>query len=1023
MNKLSIIFLIVLIASICIPFYPVSADTADKYAPVIGVKQVKDNNIDITYIGNHSKDSKGSDIYEYQATIYSVDIYTDSGSMVDCSWHTKQEATQTYDNKSGKTVYTPAIYEIKNNTFSVIVNGTQVTTAYNGEWLSWNPVVYVDSKQYTAISNASKKTDNSKNVLNINYGNNILEWNYEVCTRRITITEGKITEEYIFDKDPKGNVWIKDNATQSQGFEWEVMPYAYDSNMKPIEINEYKQVSAMVLADAKYPVVIDPTVNYGAASYSSLIGWNANYNTAWDLASATYTSPSWLGQALSGGYYGVMRFGVVSDTSGLPDDCTITAAYIYITCSDYSTDDFYISVYGGSSSTYPHNPVVAGDYDRDYTGTYYGQTWYTSGSSCQINLNAAGLAAISKTGVSKYYLRSASDIAAAAPDTLEYVSNVIPYLYVTYTASAVPTVTTSAASSVGETSCQGNGEVTADNGDVITRRGFCYKVGTSGDPTTADSVSYDDGSWNEGTFFKTISGLSGGTSYRVRAYAVNSAGTGYGSTVQILTKPAAPTSVSATDGTYTTKVVVTWTKSTGATGYYIYQGGVYLATVGDVATYDDTTAGAPTITAGTASASDGLYPDYVTCSIGGESASNGASRTYTVYAYNTAGTSSVSNSNTGYRGTTTLTYQWYRSAADSDASYSSVGGGTTDPYNDTGAPTDGTGRYWKCLVSMTGATSQYTTANRGYRINVPTVTTNDATYITKSRARLNGYLDADGGETCNVSFRYALWNGSAWEANVSTSIQTGKVTGNSFYADLSGLTNNSTYRFIAVAENTAGEDIGAWLNLTTLDTFSAPTDLTCQATSSNILLSWIKSDSSQVYIRYKIGSYPTDYTDGNVIANQSTNSYIHTSLTSGTSYYYKVWGLEGGNLSTTNSTCICTTTAGYTSGTTNPLPTANTSGWNETPNGSVLENNPLYAFGNMQADEVGMPHNTWWLLIGIGAIVVFGIFTYTRTKDLLIAMVVVIVIGVIVAQTGIFPLWTMYIFGVTGLGFSWKELR
>ena len=38
-----------------------------------------------------------------------------------------------------------------------------------------------------------------------------------------------------------------------------------------------------------------------------------------------------------------------------------------------------------------------------------------------------------------------------------------------------------------------------------------------------------------GAFNKSITGLSPNTSYRVRAYAVNSAGTGYGTTVTVTT--------------------------------------------------------------------------------------------------------------------------------------------------------------------------------------------------------------------------------------------------------------------------------------------------------------------------------------------------------------------------------------------------------------------------------------------------------------------------------------------------------
>jgi hypothetical protein len=98
-----------------------------------------------------------------------------------------------------------------------------------------------------------------------------------------------------------------------------------------------------------------------------------------------------------------------------------------------------------------------------------------------------------------------------------------------------PTVTTQAADQIATTSIRGNGNITDTGGENCTRRGFCYKEGTTGDPTTSDSVAYDDGSFGTGAFTKSITGLTGNTSYRVRAYATNSDGTGYGETVQVTT--------------------------------------------------------------------------------------------------------------------------------------------------------------------------------------------------------------------------------------------------------------------------------------------------------------------------------------------------------------------------------------------------------------------------------------------------------------------------------------------------------
>ncbi|MBA7583363.1 hypothetical protein ES708_25305 [subsurface metagenome] len=121
-----------------------------------------------------------------------------------------------------------------------------------------------------------------------------------------------------------------------------------------------------------------------------------------------------------------------------------------------------------------------------------------------------------------------------------------------------------------------------------------------------------------------------------------------------------------------------------------------------MATYDDTGADAPTITPGTASASDGTSSDYVTLNVAGESANYGTVHVYKVKAKNAAGESEDSLTDTGFRGVGALTYQWQRSAADNDADYSDIDGATTDPYNDTGAPENGDGRYYKCVENATG---------------------------------------------------------------------------------------------------------------------------------------------------------------------------------------------------------------------------------------------------------------------------------------------------------------------------------
>ena len=181
-----------------------------------------------------------------------------------------------------------------------------------------------------------------------------------------------------------------------------------------------------------------------------------------------------------------------------------------------------------------------------------------------------------------------------------------------------------------------------------------------------------------------------------------------------IASPLPPTSVSATKN-QNDKVTVTWTKSIGATGYRVYQNGVDVSgLLGDVATFDDTSAAAPVITSGTISASDGTSTSSVTLvSKTSPSIANGTTYTYTVKAVGVGGISGASASDTGYRLAATITYQWQRSSGDYDADYSNLTGATTSGWNDTTAPTNGSGRYYKLAYSATGLTITYSSADRG----------------------------------------------------------------------------------------------------------------------------------------------------------------------------------------------------------------------------------------------------------------------------------------------------------------------
>jgi starch-binding outer membrane protein SusE/F len=103
------------------------------------------------------------------------------------------------------------------------------------------------------------------------------------------------------------------------------------------------------------------------------------------------------------------------------------------------------------------------------------------------------------------------------------------------TAVAVPTVTTKAVTGITASGANSGGEVTFDGGAAVTSRGVCWSVNAN--PTIADSKTSNGIGW--GVFTSTLSGLNISTTYHVRAYAVNSAGAGYGPEVTFMTFPVA----------------------------------------------------------------------------------------------------------------------------------------------------------------------------------------------------------------------------------------------------------------------------------------------------------------------------------------------------------------------------------------------------------------------------------------------------------------------------------------------------
>jgi hypothetical protein len=299
-------------------------------------------------------------------------------------------------------------------------------------------------------------------------------------------------------------------------------------------------------------------------------------------------------------------------------------------------------------------------------------------------------------------------------------NNKYPYLSWQYPTVA-PTVTTQAISSIASTTATGNGNITSLGSSNPTAYGVCWN--TTGTPTTSDSKADKGAASATGAFTASMTSLSANTTYHVRAYATNIAGTSYGTEVSFTTSGIAPT---------VTTQAVSSIASTTATG----NGNITALGVPNPKAY-----GVCWNTTGTPTTSDSKADKGAASATGSFTASMtslSANTTYHVRAYvtNTAGTSygtEVSFTTSGIAPTVTT------QAVSSIAVTTATGNGNITAlgvpnptaygvcWNTTGTPTTSDSKVDKGAASVTGAfTASMTSLNANTTYYVRTFATNTA---------------------------------------------------------------------------------------------------------------------------------------------------------------------------------------------------------------------------------------------------------------------------------------------------------
>ena len=289
---------------------------------------------------------------------------------------------------------------------------------------------------------------------------------------------------------------------------------------------------------------------------------------------------------------------------------------------------------------------------------------------------------------------------------------------------SLPVVSTNAVTNIsyGAATCGGN--VSSDGGVSVTARGVCWS--TSQNPTINDSKTIDGS--GTGSFTSNITGLAGGTTYYVRAYATNVIGTAYGETKQFVAINLPTVQTNSATNVTTSGATISGNVISDGGANVTSRGFVYGTTINNMSQNIQNGSGLGTFT----SIPTGLAP--------------GTTYYYKAYATNSAGTSY-------------------------------------------------------------GEVMQFTTVSAA----VPTVSTVSATNVTTYRATLNGSVISDGGST--VTARGFIY-GTNWN-NLSQNVQSSSGTGN-YSKDITGLSQGTTYYYMAYATNASGTAYGELMQFTTL---------------------------------------------------------------------------------------------------------------------------------------------------------------------------------------------------------------
>lgn len=389
------------------------------------------------------------------------------------------------------------------------------------------------------------------------------------------------------------------------------------------------------------------------------------------------------------------------------------------------------------------------------------------------------------------------------------------------TYAVLPVVTTATISGITATAATSGGFIKGDGGATITASGVCWS--TTPGPTTANSKTTDN--VGSGSFTSSITGLTAGTVYYVRAYATNSVGTAYGAQISF-TSGANPPTVSATAAA--TGITATGAVSGGTIGSNgganITANGVCWST-GTNPTTANSCAGSTVVQSGTFTATiTGLTPGttyylraYATNS---SSTSYGPQQSFTTLVTTptviTTTASSITSSTASSGGTIVTNggaaisasgVCWSTSANPTTANSKTTNNATSGSYASsiTGL-SPGTTYYVRAYATNSAGTSYGSQISFTTAAVAPTVTTTAISNISSTGATSGGTVSATGGAA--ITANGVCWSTGSNPTTANSCTSNAPVQSGSFTSSITGLTEGTTYHVRAYATNSVGTSYG-----------------------------------------------------------------------------------------------------------------------------------------------------------------------------------------------------------------------